>query len=309
MMVALLTSMVFVTVALLVYGLFATVFSDEVTVRKSLKRLDAYEVEDLYVAQPVAKPFFDRVILPFYGRLSSIVRRISPKEIEEQIKIKLIRAGSPKGMDVDRFLSLKALSAITAAALILVLLLIKGLSPSIVLLGLILVPASYFLPNLWLKSVIETRQKQIRLALPDTLDLLTISVEAGLGFDLALAKVVKNHPGPLAEEFSRTLHEVQVGVSRKDALKNLAERTDVDELRNFIMSIIQADIFGVSIGNVLRVQASEMRLKRKQRAEEIAQKAPVKIVFPLILCIFPSIFVVIIGPGVIRIITSLMGRF
>jgi len=299
---------VFITVGLFAYGVLASVFSDEVVVKKSLQSLDAYEVNDLFTAQPVAKPFFDRVILPFFNYLSQISRRIIPQEIEESIKTRLARAGSPRGMGVDRFLSLKALSSILAAILVVVLMLIKGISPTLMLFGLVLVPASFFIPDLWLKNLIEKRQKQVQLALADTLDLLTISVEAGLGFDVALAKVVKNHPGPLAEEFSRMLHEVQVGVSRKDALKNMAERTDVDELRNFISSIIQADIFGVSIGNVLRVQASEMRLKRKQRAEEIAQKAPVKIVFPLILCIFPSIFVVIVGPGVIRIMTSLMGR-
>jgi len=308
MAVAILASMIFATVALLVYGLLSTVFSDEVVVKKGLKKLDAYEVKDLYVAEPMAKPFFDRVILPFYKRLSYVARRVSPKEVEDNIKSRLVQAGNPTDMDVDRFLSLRLIASLTATILLIAIIVLKGFSLIVLLIGVLLIPASYFLPDLWLRSLIDARQKKIRLALADTLDLLTISVEAGLGFDVALAKVIKNYPGPLAEEFSRVLHEMQVGVTRKDALKHLSERNDINELRSFVTSIIQADTFGVSIGNVLRVQSSEMRLKRKQRAEEIAQKAPVKIVFPLILCIFPAIFVVIIGPGIIRIASAFAGR-
>ena len=303
-----LLSLIFGTVALLVYGVLASVFSDEVVVKKSLKKLDDYEIKDLFTAEPLAIPFFDRAVMPFYGRLSKLVRRFSPAEVEDNIKARLVKAGNPSDMDVDRFLSLKLLCALTATLVVVMMFVSKGFSPLLFLLSILIVPASFFIPDLWLRSLVEARQKKIRLALADTLDLLTISIEAGLGFDAALAKVVKNHPGPLAEEFSRMLHEVQIGVSRKEALRNLAERTDTDELSNFIASIIQADMLGVSIGNVLRVQASEMRLKRRQKAEEIAQKAPVKIVFPLILCIFPSIFVVIVGPGAIRIMTSLMGQ-
>lgn len=300
--------MTFTTIVLVTYGILASVFSDEVVVKKRLKELDSYEIKDLRMAQPIALPFFDRAVLPFYNKLSSIIRRYSSKELFEKVGLKLARAGNPAGIDVDRFLAMKATSSIVAA-MISILLLLNGFSPGKILLGIALVVAFYFLPDLWLKNITDHRIMQIRDALPDTLDLLTISVEAGLGFDAALAKVVKNYPGPLAEEFSRVLHEVQIGVTRKDALKNLVERTDVSELRSFITSIIQAEALGVSITNVLRVQASEMRLKRRQKAEEIAQKAPVKIVFPLIICIFPAIFVAIVGPGVIRIITAFASRF
>lgn len=307
MLETVLLSLIFGTVVLMAYGVLASVFSDEMVVKKSLKKLDDYEIKDLFTAEPLARPFFDRIVMPFYGGLSRLVRRFSPNEIEANINERLLKAGSPTDMDVDRFLSLKLLAAIAAALFVIMTLFMKGFSSVNIITGLILVPCSYFIPDIWLSRLIDARQKQIRLALADTLDLLTISVEAGLGFDVALAKVVKNHPGPLAEEFSRMLHEVQIGVSRKEALRSLSARTDIDELRNFVASIVQADILGISIGNVLRVQASEMRLRRRQRAEEIAQKAPVKIVFPLILCIFPSIFVVIVGPGVIRIMMSLMG--
>ena len=139
------------------------------------------------------------------------------------------------------------------------------------------------------------------------MDLLTISVEAGLGFDAALAHVRRNVPGPLSDEFARMLQEMQLGVSRVDAFRHLSDRTDVDELRAFVLAMIQADVFGVSIAKVLRAQAKELRVKRRQRAEEKAQKLPVKLLFPLLFGILPSMFVVIVGPGVIRMLHSFLG--
>jgi tight adherence protein C len=160
---------------------------------------------------------------------------------------------------------------------------------------------------LWLRSRVASRQKTIARELPDMLDMLTISVEAGMGFDSALAKLVKNSRGPLAEEFGRVLQEVQAGASRKEGLRHLAERIDVPELRSFVASIVQADMFGVSIASVLRTQATELRLRRRQRAEEDAQRAPVKMVFPLIFCILPATMIVILGPAVVRIAIVLLG--
>jgi tight adherence protein C len=154
----------------------------------------------------------------------------------------------------------------------------------------------------------QRRQEQIRRALPDSMDLLTISVEAGLGFDAAMAQVVKNVPGPLSHEFARMLHEMQLGVSRDDAFRKLADRTNVDELKAFVIAMIQANKFGVGVANVLRAQAKELRTKRKQRAERKAMQTPVKILFPLIFCVLPALFVVVIGPGAIRIIMSFSGN-
>ncbi|MGI8676471.1 MAG: type II secretion system F family protein, partial [Nocardioidaceae bacterium] len=149
------------------------------------------------------------------------------------------------------------------------------------------------------------RKELTQTALPDALDLLTISVEAGLGFDAALAHVAKNTHGPLAEEFARVLQEMQLGSGRSEAMRALGERSSLPELRGFVTSMVQADAFGIPVGRVLRVQATEMRTKRRQRAEEKAQKVPVKILFPLIFCILPTLFVVVMGPGVI----SMMGVF
>jgi tight adherence protein C len=159
----------------------------------------------------------------------------------------------------------------------------------------------YWLPNIVLTNAVQRRQNEIRSALADSIDLLTICVEAGLGFDAALAHVSKNTDGPLADEFYRTLQEVQLGRSRNEAMRNLAERSNVPELRAFVLAMVQADIFGVSVANVLRIQAKDMRVKRRQLAEERAMKVPIKVLFPVLFCIFPALFVVILGPAIMRI--------
>jgi tight adherence protein C len=147
----------------------------------------------------------------------------------------------------------------------------------------------------------SSRQKEIRKAMPDTMDLLTISVEAGLGFDAALAQVVKNVPGPLSEEISRMLQEMQIGVSRVEALRHLNDRTEVPELDGFVLSMIQADKYGIGVAKVLRAQSTELRQKRRQRAEEKAQKVPMKLLFPMIFLVLPAMFIVILGPGAIKV--------
>jgi tight adherence protein C len=165
----------------------------------------------------------------------------------------------------------------------------------------------YLLPGAFIGQAAIHRQEAIRRALPDTMDLLTISVEAGLGFDAALAHVRKNVPGALSDEIGRMLQEMQLGVSRVDAFRHLADRTDVEELRGFILAMIQADVFGISVAKVLRAQARELRLKRKARAEEQAMKVPVKLLFPMIFGILPAMFVAIVGPGIIRIAQTFFG--
>jgi tight adherence protein C len=165
----------------------------------------------------------------------------------------------------------------------------------------------YFGPEIVIDRRIEARQSSIRRALPDTLDLLTISVEAGLGFDAALSQVMHSVPGALSMEIARTMQEMQLGVSRADAFRNLNVRTEVDELKSLVLAIIQADKFGISVSKVLRAQAHEQRTKRRQRTEERAMKIPVKILFPLITCVLPSMFIVVLGPGVIRIVQQFMG--
>jgi tight adherence protein C len=163
----------------------------------------------------------------------------------------------------------------------------------------------FFGPDYWLSTRIRARQKSILLAIPDTLDLLTISVKAGLGFDAALGKVVEKTQGPLTDEFRRTLAEVRIGKARRDALREMVGRTNVPALTNFVSAIIQAEQLGVAIANVLEVQSEQLRIQRRQRAEEMAAKAPIKMLFPLVGCIFPSMFIVILGPALILIANNL----
>jgi tight adherence protein C len=171
--------------------------------------------------------------------------------------------------------------------------------------GLILF-LGFYGPEASLNRAIDDRRKEMEKTLPDIIDLLVISVEAGLGFEAAMGRVVQNVPGELSKEFSRTLQETRVGVSRHDALKAMADRTDVDDLNSFILSLVQADQFGVSISRMLRVQAEEMRVRRRQRIQEKAFAAPVKMIFPMMFCIFPSIFIVILGPAAISISNTLL---
>jgi tight adherence protein C len=175
----------------------------------------------------------------------------------------------------------------------------------LILLGIFV---GYYLPEWILRSKSGKRQALMRRALPDALDLLSITVEAGLGFDAAMARVARQAGGPLGEEMHRVLQEMQIGKSRSEALRDFGERSSVPELKSFVLAMVQADIFGVSIAKVLHVQANEMRIKRRQRAEEEAQRVPVKIIFPLILCIFPSLFVVLLGPAAITIYNNIIHR-
>ncbi|MGE5227650.1 MAG: type II secretion system F family protein, partial [Planctomycetaceae bacterium] len=192
-----------------------------------------------------------------------------------------------------------------AFVLALVLLQIVTLAPFLQIVVIALLTfVGFIVPDSILSSRVEERKKEILRTLSDTLDLLTISVEAGLSLNAAIAQVVRNVPGVLSSEFARMLQEVQLGVPRSDAFRHLAERTDVDELNAFALAMIQADIFGVSIASVLRTQAQQLRIKRRQAVEAKAQQTPVKIVFPLVLCVLPALFVVIVGPGAIQIFKS-----
>ena len=301
-----------VLLALIFAALLAifTVLGLYVTDRSRLRKLNADVLAGKVTAtdQELALPFSERVIKPFMTVLSRIARRVSPSGFVSGVRLRLTLAGNPRDLNADKFLAIKALCSLLVLALTFVAgLLQASLTFRTLLGGGLLTLVAFFLPDLWLQGKIRDRQKAIRVALPDTLDLLTISVEAGLGFDSALSKVANNTRGPLAAEFFRMLQEIQLGTHRSQAFRNLGERTNVAELTSFIMAMLQADIFGISVGKVLRVQAQEMRTKRRQQAEEIAMKAPVKIVFPLVLCIFPALLVVVLGPAGISIYHAIAG--
>jgi len=244
---------------------------------------------------------FERIILPVFTKIASLIKRVSPKGIVESNRHKLALAGSTETFSVDVYLAIKFLFPVGFLFLSILLAIFFQLSLIVRIIFLALIPLSYFLPDIFIRSRIKNRQLEIRKSLPNALDLLSISVEAGMGFDIALARVANNIKGPLGEEFKRMLHDIQLGFSRKEAFRNLNSRTDVPELSSFIVAMTQAEVFGISISKVLKVQASEMRIRRRQLAEEAGIKAPVKLVFPLILCIFPSLMTVILGPAVIRV--------
>lgn len=253
--------------------------------------------------QHLSESLTRRIFVPVVAGASRVARRITPIDARDRVARKLLIAGSPAGWDAERLLAFKIIGFSVGIALgLFVTTLIGDLAVFIrIVLIALLAFVGFMIPDSMLSRRVGERQKEILRTLSDTLDLLTISVEAGLSLNAAIAQVVQNVPGVLSSEFARMLQEIQLGVPRADAFRNLAERTDVDELNAFALAMIQADVFGVSIASVLRTQAQQLRIKRRQRAEARAQQTPVKIVFPLILCILPALFVVIVGPGAIRI--------
>jgi tight adherence protein C len=272
--------------------------------RQSLARIDGYQVEGAHVH--VQQPLLDRAVDPLKERLTEAARKYTPGGYAEKVRHKLVLAGSPKRIDVDQFLLLKLLGAFSGPIWFLVVFGLLGMSGGvgIIVFGLLWASA-FLLPDVTVARRIEARQLEIRRQLPQVLDLLTISVEAGLGFDQALERTSAAVPGALSEEFSRMLQEMRIGATRADALRALDMRTDVSELRSFVLAMLQADTFGVSIARILRTQADEMRVRRRQAAQETGQKAVVKMLPPMVFCIFPAFFVVILGPAAIRISQAL----
>ena len=258
----------------------------------------------------LAVPFADRVLGPALGWFVRVGRRLTPDERMTAVRHRLDLAGNPEGWDADRVVGLKALCALTGLVLGLLGPPLAGWSvPTTALIGVLAAIGGWYTPSVYLYQVSYDRSEQLRRDLPDALDLMTISVEAGLAFDAAMSQVARRTRGPLAKEFFRVLQEMQIGTGRAAAMKALGERTNVQELRSFLSSMAQADEFGVSVASVLRVQAAEMRVKRSQRAEELAQKVPVKILFPLIFCIMPCLFIVVMGPAAITLIQNFSGGY
>jgi tight adherence protein C len=297
----------FLAVVLLGYvGLAAA--AQRRSVNRSLRAMGSSELPGSAVRQQeLAVPVMRRVILPTLTRVSGRILRFSPPAIVDRLDAELVYAGSPAGWDGQRLLAVKWVNAVTFVVLAAFLLPATGFG---LLRTVFIAPIAgfvgYYLPEWLVRSRSAKRQHQIQRALPDALDLMSITVQAGLGFDAALERVSREMGGPLGEELYRVVQEMRLGKGRGEALRDLAERTTVDELKSFVMAMVQAEIFGISVAQVLHVQAEELRLKRRMRAEEQAQKLPVKIVFPLILCIFPAMMVVLAGPAVIAIYENII---
>lgn len=279
----------------------------------TLSQVDGYDVAAAANAGIVeegelAGSFMDRVGRQLFTNVGGLGHRFTPAGYVDKVRHKFIMAGRDSTAEVDRFLAGRVLSLLAVPFIIVFFyvwnplafegmtrLMIVGLSLAIILLG----------PEAKLTRAVESRQQSILQDLPDILDLLTISVEAGLGFEQALDRTIATVPGPLSTEFARMLGETRAGSSRADAMRAMDARIDISEVRSFVLAVLQADTFGVSIGRVLRAQADEMRIRRRQRAQEMAQKAPVKMLIPMVLCIFPALFVVILVPAMISIMGNL----
>ena len=272
-------------------------------VRDSLRALDDYEVENIR-DQELLNPLAERALLPVLGALTSLGRRLTPVGYVDGVRHKFVLSGRPSSQVIDRFLAIRVITVVLIPFAIAFFqfwnplgltgntqLGATALSAMVLAMG----------PDARLNRAVEERQKDILRGLPDIIDLLVISVEAGLGFEQALQRVIESVEGPLPDEFSRMLGEVRAGSTRAEAMRAMDARIEVPEVRSFVLAILQADAFGVSIGRVLRGQAEEMRIKRRQIAEEKAQKAPVKMLIPMVFCIFPALFTIVLGPTVIRI--------
>ncbi len=290
-------------VVMIFLGLAGNAPVDPVQARLTqLGSVQAKNLEELELQQP----FLERTMRPLAARLSGTVARITSQSFSERTEKRLALAGHPGNLRVGDWLGIKAIGALVGAgAMFLVFGLLQGNIPAGLGLAVVGLLGGYTVPEFWLGGRVKKRQKLILLQIPDALDLLTISVRAGLGFDGALGKVVEKLKGPLTDEFRRALAEIRVGKARRDALRDIVPRTEVPALTNFIGAIIQAEQLGVSISKVLQVQSEQLRIERRQRAEEQAAKAPIKMLFPLVGCIFPSLFIVILGPALILIMINL----
>ena len=256
----------------------------------------------------LSQGFYDRVILPFFNQIGNVASRFTPQATLESARRRLEMAGNPLRMDPAFFLSLRFVLAVAFGGIIFAIFAVTGrnwlqglgLSTLFLLLG-------FFFPDLWVSGRVSARQKGVFRAMPDALDLLTICVEAGLGFDSAMSKVHEKWDNDLALEFGRVIQEIRLGKLRRDALRDMAERLGVNEMTSFVAAVIQSEQLGVSMAKVLRIQSDQMRVRRRQIAEEEAHRAPIKMVFPIALLIFPSLLIVLLGPAAMLLLRSSLG--
>jgi tight adherence protein C len=293
-------------ILLIAFGLAGSSPVDPVQARLTqLGTMQAKNLEEL----ELQAPFLERTLRPIALGLSSRMSRVASSSFQDRTEKRLALAGNPGNFRVADWLGIKVVGAVVGGLLFGFLFGVVGVLALPPIFRIVMVAVGllfgYTIPEFWLGGRVKKRQHLILLQIPDALDLLTISVRAGLGFDAALAKIVEKMEGPLVDEFRRALAEVRVGKARREALRDIVGRTEVPALSNFLGAIIQAEQLGVSISKVLQVQSEQLRIERRQRAEEMAAKAPIKMLFPLVGCIFPSLFIVILGPALILIMVNL----
>lgn len=298
--------LIVIAAALVFIGMRETSGRDPLSERLAeyAERGEVTSLEEIELSQP----FFERVVYPIARNFSNLAVRFTPQNAIDQARRQLDMAGAPRWLDPTMFLASRFLfPLILGGAMLLILSIAPTASVlSVRSLGLVglMVFAGFILPNSLLSRRIRQRQKQVLNAMPDSLDLLTICVEAGLGFDAAMRKVVEKWDNELAKAFARVLQEIQLGKLRRQALRDMADRLGVPEMDSFVAAVIQSEQLGVSMARVLRVQSDAMRIKRRQRAEENAQRAPVKMLFPMAFLIFPTIMIVLLGPAILNIMRT-----
>jgi len=311
-MISLILPLGFVMIFVALFLMFASIggiHKEREGIGRSIAVLEALTAAPEEMKGELDSSFTDRVLFPLLARSQAMGRRLTPEDASERIREKLEKAGNPFGWTVERVMGGKVGGFGAALVISLILALLMGLS-FVTMLGFVVLAslAGYMAPNFYLYQQTFNRSEQLGRALPDAIDLLTISVESGLGFDAACAQVARNTDGPLADEFARMLQEMQIGRGRSAALRSMADRSNLPDLRSFVSAMVQADAFGIPVGQVLRVQSSEIRIKRRQWAEEMAQKVPVKILVPLIFCILPCLFIAVLAPAGINIMNSFSGK-
>lgn len=290
-------------VSLIIVGLFRVRQPNAIGDRLNQFTERPMSLEELELQQP----FYQRVLLPAFRGLLAVVGKFGLKQSAERLRVNLQMAGNPGGITPAMFIGLRVVLALVLGVVVTLVTFQTMEFTQALLYSVIGFLLGYMLPVMWLGRQISQRKHNIQKALPDALDLLCISVEAGLAFDLALQRVTQKWDDELSREFKKVLSDVRLGRTRREALKDLGQRTGVEDVQTFTAAVIQADQLGVSMSKILRLQADQMRVRRRQRAEEKAQQAPVKMLFPMVFLIFPALFVVILGPAVPRIMSAFAG--
>lgn len=304
-MLLIITILIFTTSFIYIYLFINILYRDRILISNRLDILKASRSNREY--DELSLPFYQRVIRPIAQRISEGISKITPGGIKTRISEKLIIAGNPLSIGINQWLLIKSIFGVAMPiGMTFMIMSVYGFDIKNMTIALVLSIIMFLFPDLIIKQITKNRQREILNTLPDVLDLLTVSVEAGLSFDGALSRLVAKVENQLSKEFGRVLNEIRMGRTRKEALKEMSLRCGVPDLTTFVGAIIQADELGVGISNVLRIQSKQMRQKRRQRAQEKAMKAPVKMLFPLVFFIFPTIFSVLLGPAMIRIINQFM---
>jgi tight adherence protein C len=287
----------FITILIFLRLVMGFFLNRDFAISSRLKRIQQHD--EIYSAdEPLSRPLLERMFLPILDRIDQLVRRMAPAGILQRVDDELVKAGRPWNMTAPQFMIFRLFLGLGLPVL---LMMVMG-SQLNIMFTIGIFGLGFLIPRFMIKRAVAQRKITVDRELPNALDLLTVSVEAGLGFDGAILKLVEKTNGPLTQEFRRMLQEIRIGKSRREALRELSERCGSEDVHTFVAAMIQADALGVSIGRVLRLQSQQMRMKRRQQAEERAMKAPIKMLIPMVLFIFPTVFVVLLGPGGLELI-------